>query len=182
MQNNTQNSNNLPKRYIFVDTNVIQLAGDKNKSLSDAVINVWSRFVQEGYSLAISEISLFENLQGLWGKKVEQAAKTLALFEAKEVTAKVLLFASTLGGLYQNESDIYRYIETGDKIIASTAILENGEILTRNHKDFPSPFFNQHKWIPVEYKVNEFKRCMDLSLYKPNVPLIKRRNDELKRS
>lgn len=165
------------KKYLFIDTCVIQFAGDKNKSKSEAVIQCLNLLTKEGYNLAISEIAFYENLQGLWGKKVESAHAFLRAYEYKEVSRTVLLIASILGSLYRDEK--IDWVDMGDKIIAATALLAGGFVLTENHKDYPHPFFLTEKSIPLTYITGgKYNKTIDIALYKPNILLISRRIKE----
>lgn len=164
------------KPYIFIDTCVIQAAGSKEKQKSDIVIKTLQE-IGNDFRLAISEFTLFENLHGLWGKKAEEATKILNTYERKVVSDKVLLLASSLGGLYRDEK--MEGIDSGDKIIAATSILENGFVLTENHKDYPSPFFLIEKYIPLTFMTSgKFNKTIDLAIYKSNTTLINRRIKE----
>lgn len=173
------NSSIIPKdkKYVFIDTCIIQATGSSNKSKSDAVIKCLNSIASEGYSLVISELSIYENLHGLWGKKANKASDLLRNYEGKVVSDKVLRMAARLGGLYREEK--IEGIDSGDKIIAATAVLENGFVLTENHKDFPHPFFLTEKSLPLIYKVGNYNKTIDVALYKPHVSLISRRIDEL---
>lgn len=174
MERSLQQPQNNP--YVFIDTCVIHFAGDKNKSKSEAVIECLSTLTKEGYRLAISEITLYEKLHGLWGKRATKAASLLRVYEKKVVSNQVLTLASILGGLYHDEK--LDGIDTGDKIIAATAILERGFVLTANHKDFPNPFFLTEKSFALSYKVKSYFQTLDLALYKPDFELIRRRVNE----
>lgn len=164
------------KKYIIIDTCVIQHAGSSDKGKSEAIIGYLKKLASDGYSLAISEFTLYENLHGLWGEKATQAAVLLGSYEWKTISNRVLLMASMLGGLYKEEG--FDYMSPGDKIIASTAILEQGMLLTENHRDFPSPFFITGEFIPLTFEKSHHKRTIDLCLYRPNTPLIARRINE----
>lgn len=163
-------------RHIFIDTCIIQFSGDKNKSKSEAVTKCLASLAAEGYLLAISEITLYENLHGLWGQQVEKAYELINSYESKVVSWKVLLFASMLGGLYHEEKRTD--VDMGDKIIAATALLERGLVLTANHKDYPTPFFLTEKSFALTYKVGHYTKTLDLILYKPDSKLILRRINE----
>lgn len=162
--------------YLFIDTCVIQDAGNNRKVFSETVINLLTDLSKEGFRVVISEFTVYENLQGLWGKRAIEASKILNSYESKAVSRDVLVVASFLQGLYREEG--YENIDAGDKIIASTCILEDGLILTRNHKDFPHPFFITVRSIPLSYKIHHYKMTVDYSLYKPNLELINRRIEE----
>ena len=162
--------------YLFIDTCVIQAAGSKEKLKSEIVISELEKIAKD-YSLAISEFTLYENLHGLWGKRRSDAAKLLRIYERKVVSDKVLLIASLLGGLYHDEN--LEGIDVGDKIIAATAILENGFVLTENHKDFPHPFFLTERSIPLTcLTAGKYSKTIDLAIYRPDHNLIKRRINE----
>jgi hypothetical protein len=62
--------------------------------------------------------------------------------------------------------------------IGATAILEKGLVLTRNHKDFPSPFFTPKKFMVLPIQHKRYTEHMDLALYEPNIELIARRINE----
>ncbi len=164
------------ERYVIVDTCILIYAGSKEKSQSEAVLNCLEEIVATGYKLAISEYTTYEYLRGLWGKKAETAGAALRRYEAKVVSSQVLLLASLLDGLYHDEG--INNLSDGDKIIAATAILENGFIFTRNHKDFPSPFFLPEKFMILPIHYHHYTQHMDLALYKPHIALIERRVDE----
>lgn len=163
--------------YIFLDTCVLQAAASSEKAKSEKVLDCLKELTHQKYRLAISEFTFYENLHGLWGEKAQKAVTLLHSYEKKVVSDKVLIVASFLGGLYVDvKSD---GPNAGDKIIAATAILENGFVLTENHRDFPHPFFLTEKSITLTYtKAGRYKKTIDLALYKPNVDLIGRRIQE----
>lgn len=159
--------------YIFLDTCVIQDLGSSNKSKSEAVLKLLDDLTSQKFRLVISEFTIYENLQGLLGQRAKSASETLYKFETKTVSREVLTLASFLQGLYHDEK--IDNISDGDKIIGSTAILEAGKVLTRNHKDFPSPFYIAEKFFALTYETGKTKMTLDIGLYNPNVPLIVRR-------
>lgn len=156
---------------LILDTCVIQAMGNKNQDKARAVIEQLRELKKE-YSFFISEVTVFENLQGLWGEKRQKALETLKRISWKAITVKVIAFASILGGLYHEEG--VQSAGLADKIIASTAILLGGSVLTSDHQDFPNPFFKQERLIPVKFKKGLNFRTYDMSLFKPNNLLIKR--------
>lgn len=166
------------KKYIIIDTCVIQAAGhkkqtDKSKSIAICLEGLSKR----DYNLAISEITAYKNLQGLWGRRAKEAVKLLQAFESKEVNRDVLLLGAMLGGLYHDEQVS---VSVGDTIIAATAVLLGGFVLTENQRDFPPPFFTQLEWLPIHYVDQQARRdkTIDLGLLKPNIELIGRRIHE----
>lgn len=178
MDNNSPSDAPLSKLYILLDACIFQLAGNSNKSKSEGVINCLTNLSNEGFKLALSEFTVYENLHGLWGRRAEEAAKILRKYEWKVVSSQVLSLASILGGLYYDAGYDKDRIRDGDKIIASTALLETGLILTENHRDFPHPFFINYRDLPITYIDGHHNRTIDLALYKPNFTLIARRIEE----
>lgn len=168
---------NTSPKYIFLDSHVIQYSADKNKLKSQVFLDLFNDLKQRGFEIAISEVTLLENLHGLYGKRNKKAYEYVSKFIKRAVSEEVFLSAAEIGGLYSDEG--YKDIGIGDKIIAATAFLEKGFILTRNHKDFPAPFFEPIEWIPVSFQVSgRYKNTIDLCLYAPRFKLILRRIEE----
>ncbi len=132
--------------------------------------------IEEGFILALSDITLFENLHGLGGSAHNKAFSLLKVYERKNVSSNILWLAAQLGGFYHDEK--MDGIDMGDKIISATAILENGYVLTANHKDYPHPFFITERSMPIVYKIKMYSQTLDLALYKPNYEIILRRLKE----
>lgn len=173
MTKNNSLKTNSPKKYILIDTCVIQDAESSTRQKSEEVIEYLEGLAREGFSLAISEFTIYENLQGLWGKQATEAVKVLQSYEQKSVSQAVLVLASMLQGLYHDER--VDNVPDGDKLIAATCILENGYVLTRDHRDFPHPYFITERSIAITYKKGRVNTTLDLALYKPNMSVITRR-------
>lgn len=174
----TSHSQPPNSRSVIIDTCIIQYLSKKNNSLATIVNDCLTSLKENSYNLIISEISFYENLHGLWGSNASKADELLRTYQYKEVTREVLLIASMLGGLYHDEK--YDGIEMGDKIIAATAVLEDGFVLTANHKDFPHPFFTTKQSFALSYKVGHTIKTLDIALYEPNLDIISRRVNEKK--
>jgi len=171
-------SNSSPQ-YIFIDINIIQYSGDKNKSKSHAFFDLFDSLKKQRYELAISEIVIVESLHGFYGRQYEKAYIHLSKFIKKIVSENVLLSAAQIGGLYKDEG--FQDIEMIDKIIAATAFLEKSLILTRNHKHFPPPFFECIQWFQAVFKTGSYLNTIDVCLYEPRYKLIARRIKEKER-
>ena len=143
---------------------------DKQEALASNNDNVSEKQADHDYRLAISEFTTYEYLRRLWGKKAKKAEEAISGYERKTVTREVLETASILDGLYYDEG--LTNISDGDKIIAATAILEDGLILTANHKDFPNPFFTTHEWRILPIKYPRYTQHLYLAMYKANTQLI----------
>jgi hypothetical protein len=164
------------KKYIFLDTCILQYLGDKNKSKSKVLQECLDGLVKEGYTLAISHINYLEHMHGLFGEKAQKSYNLLLSYAWFSTKIEVFAWASWLGGFYHDEK--LDGIDVGDKIIAATAILEDGSILTANHKDYPHPFFVTEKSYALPYQVGHFTKTLDVVLYKPNFELLVRRFEE----
>ena len=170
-----------PKRYIILDTCSLYTPAQTRNVQAAPVIKTLKKLTEEGYSLAISEFSVFEKLKGLWRNDISETYKFLQNYEWKTVSSTVLLQASILSKLYEEEA-VGVSASDGDKIVAATAILEGGLVLTINHKDFPNPFFIAQKELPITYQTKErVNKTLDFILYKPTDALI-RRISEVKQS
>jgi hypothetical protein len=167
----------IKKTYnIYIDTCVIQASGSKDKAKSEIVTLFLSELIKSNFSLVISEVTYFENLQGLKGAQAEKAVSILKKYEWKEITNEVLTVAALLGTFYSEKGR--KDVDMGDKIIAASAFLDNGFILTENHKDFPNPFFILRRHYPLIYTKGHYKQTIDLGLYAPNNKYIKRLIEE----
>ncbi len=165
------------KEDIIIDSCVLQKAGGNDKQKSQAIKKVLEALSYR-YNLTISSFTVYEMFHGLWGKKAIVIKELLKQYKWHQVSDNTLLVASGVGGLYHEEN--VDYMSPGDKIIAATAILEKGFVLTENHRDFPHPFFLTEQSIPVIYMTNaKFQKTIDLALYKPDIVLINRRIKEL---
>ncbi|OGK55056.1 hypothetical protein A3B56_03140 [Candidatus Roizmanbacteria bacterium RIFCSPLOWO2_01_FULL_45_11] len=161
---------------ILIDSQTIQFSADKNRSKSQAFLDLFEQLKKQGYELGISEITVAENLHGLYGKSRMASYAHLSQFIKKIISENVLSSAAEIGGLYRDEGYQIGLI---DKIIAATAFLEKGFILTNNHKDFPSPFFESVEYFPVRFQISgKYPGTTDIVLYKMRYDLITRRIEE----
>ena len=118
-----------------------------------------------------------ENLHGLYGKQANKAYNNLSKFVKKVVSENVLLFTAAIGGLYKDVTD--QIVGLADKIIAATAFLEQGLVLTNNHKHFPALLFQDMEMFSIGFKVNnKYNQVVDVGLYQPRYELIARRIKE----
>lgn len=171
------NPSKLP--YLFLDTCVVQMLADRDSYKSKAVRKVIVEELSTKYLLSISAMTAYENLHGLRGKKLGAAATLLSTFETKDITREVLVVAALIGGMYPKEED---HIRAGDKIIGATVFLEEGFLITENHKDFPHPFYLTERYLPITYETGgHFKKTIDLSIYKPNILCIDRKIVEIQK-
>lgn len=138
---------------LVIDSNFIQKLGDINPERAQAYWNLLYKLSDRLFLWSVSEITMFENTQGLWGEKYVAARDYMLKFRRFIVDKNVLLVAARLGGLYGHPSnnEMYRRIDHGDKIIAATALLERGAVLTENVKDFPAPYFHHFEHQPITY-------------------------------
>lgn len=164
------------KRYVILDTCVLEKAYNGPLDRGNKIFKYFKELENEGFSLAMSEYTGYENLFGLWGEKLSKAALILDTYEQKEVTKRVLFFAAQLGGLYKSISVNVK--NCGDLIIAATAFLEKGFVLTNNLRDFPCPYFLQNKWVAISTEQKDASgkvwctETLDLVLFEPNTKRI----------
>lgn len=154
-------------RFIYLDTNVLsKLNGDtfgaKILEYIEQTINL-----NKGWGTAISTITELEILNELpveQEKKLKE--KILNLFPRFQIEQNIIEMASLLGCLYATyykETKIDdKHPELPDKIIAATAFVHKGAILTENMRDFPAPFFRE---IGSQTFTSEKKKVQNITLY-----------------
>lgn len=133
---------NKPQRYIILDTNIFQHAG--NDSLALQVIVFLKEAVSKGYGISLSQFSLIELVDGASLEKERKRLAAVNGLKQFHVTQGVLLIAGQLGCLYGEDGlDEKQQPERGDKIIGATSLLGNCLIYTTNGRDFPAPYFKE---------------------------------------
>ena len=148
-------------RYVLVDANVIQATTSKPATKSTEVLACLKDLeAKDGCRLAISEFTVFENLRNLSGEKLQKAANILRGYEQKVVSLEVLGLAAVFSNLYNDEG--YKDVTPGDFILAATAFILGGYVLTNNHKDFPPPFFHAEREFPLAYTKGYYTQHLDL--------------------
>ncbi len=160
----------IPVQYIILDTNILQYTG--NKDIAVALITFLSELVQRGFKLAISDISIYESLCGTTISQEIEIIETLKLFPNYQITNDVLIASSRLSTLYKNEGVPISQVEIPDKIIASTAILNNSLVLTANVNDFPRPFFAEAEIRHVLFRKNSKDHLLSVMLLRPDLAVI----------
>lgn len=163
----------VPIQYIILDTNILQYT--ENKDIATALITFLSELVQRGFGLAISDVSKFESLCGTTISQEAKIIETLKLFQNYQITDEVLIAASRLFTLYKNEGVPISQVEVPDKIIASTAILNNSLVLTANISDFPRPFFSEAETKHVFYRKNNKDNLLVVMILRPDLTVIQDR-------
>lgn len=127
-----------PTQNILLDTNIIQYTG--NAPTVNEFLSYLIELQGRNFGLAISDISVFEILRNTTIKQEQEIFALLKIFYRYFLSAEVLIASSRLSTLYREHCKGDN-IDYGDILIASTSILTNSLILTRNRKDFPWPFF-----------------------------------------
>jgi len=93
--------------------------------------------------MAISDVSVHEILRNTTKKQENEIFKFLKNFNRYFISEQVLIGSAQLYTLFRNDKMLKSNIDMGDIIIATTSILTNSLILTRNRRDFPWPFFSE---------------------------------------
>lgn len=140
------------KKYLILDTNILQLIGSKPTERSLKVVDYIVEIAKQGYERAISDITAYEALQRCSKTKEKEVLKQMDVFTQLEVSKKVLVTTAWLADLYRGEKVPDSQISDCDKIIASTAILTGSFILTANGNDFPRPFFSEKEKRLIQYR------------------------------
>lgn len=173
---------NPPIRYVILDSCIFQHFSEKSLGLK--IIETLSATVQNGYGIAFSDFSFFELLDGASTKKEAERMSVIGTTKRFWVKKEVLIAAAHLGCLYHKDGiSEKQQIETGDKIIGSTAFLTNSIIFTTNGRDFPRPFYNELLVVPLQYKKNDGRDVIIMGYYlEPNIPYIIEKYNERKDS
>lgn len=145
-------SQQKPSRYIILDTCIIQHFA--NTELAICMLNILREVVSYGYGIAISDFTFFEMLNGATVAREIERLRVISGIKRYYVKKQVLIAAGHLGYLYQADGIQPSQIESGDKIIAATALLTGSVIYTTNIRDFPLPFFKELDRPKLEYSKN----------------------------
>lgn len=160
-----------PQISALLDTNILQYLN--NPSIARELFAYLEEVHRAGYSLAISNFSIFELLSGVPKSKESNLISALEVIPRFEVTTEVLVAAAQLTTVYRMEKAEYGHITQGDKIIAATSLLNDFPVLTANSNDFPRPFFNElHKKF-IFYKDKNRDRMIPVYLLLPDFDLVK---------
>lgn len=156
-------------RQIFLDTNILVYLSQQ--STREQILAKLKNYFAKDKKLAISRITRYEILRN--DSKDESALlKLLNLFETYEVNEKVLVFSAFMYSFFK-EKDKDKKLDDPDVIIATTAFLNNSQILTTNSQDFHFPYFEEIEVTPILYSFKPGKtNCLLLSLLKPNISLL----------
>jgi predicted nucleic acid-binding protein len=139
MANDPPTSSAAPIQNILLDTNIIQYAGNAPSGIE--FLKYLIELQKRHFGLAISDVSFFEILRNTTKKQEQEIITILNIFYRYFVSKEVLIAGAQLSTLYREHCNLKGDIDYGDIFIASTSILTNSLILTRNRKDFPFPFF-----------------------------------------
>ena len=171
MSDNTASTTPIPKVYIILDTNILQYLN--NTDISKELIAYFSEIIKAGYTnFAMSDFSFFEAISGAPKKDEEKLIELLSQIPRFEVKPETCVAAGQMATLYRIEKAEFQNIESGDKIIAATAILSGSLILTANCNDFPRPFFREFHKRFVYYKRKNKDQMISIYLLQPDLEQI----------
>ncbi|MBI5619884.1 hypothetical protein HY950_02905 [Candidatus Gottesmanbacteria bacterium] len=161
---------NNPLPDILLDTCVIQSFADKHRGQQYSTY--LSQLVSQTYALAISEISLYELIQGVSVSKEQQLLQTLEGVKRYTIDQNVLIAAARMRTLCNMENIAREQISDGDRIIAATSVLTGSFILTENLNDFPRPFFVEMERKNIIYDYKNVQRMIPVYLLTPDLLII----------
>lgn len=157
---------------ILLDSNVVQLLGDKKYPDKSEKFRELLIRLGEHEEIVISEMTKYEMMVGKWGKEAKAIISTVNQFQQLQITSTTLQVATILKGIYNDYGKIIP-VDWGDYIIGATAFLNKATVLTINAKDFPAPIFTNSKWIPLTFSTRDgINKTIDLCKFSPNEPYI----------
>lgn len=167
----------MEPRHILLDTNILRYIGTPEiiQNLLSYLVELQNKYVK---SLAISQITIFELLDGIPVAKESKARETLSNFTRLLITEDILLIASNLSSLYKQEKIPVDQISVCDKLIAASAVLNSCYILTGDGNDYPRPFFVEVETKPVYYTKGNKLNMQYLFLLEVNPAILLQRDDE----
>ena len=168
------NTEKIQLPHILLDTCIIQYAASKETG------PMFQQYLTEldsrGFPLAISEISVYELLQGTSATKEAELLQWLNSFNARYlVDSNVLITAAQLRTLYDMEKVPQEQIGDGDKVISSTSVLTDSLICTANVNDFPRPFFYEAERKQIIYNHKSTERMIMVFLLGADIDIINHR-------
>jgi hypothetical protein len=148
-----------PVRYIILDTCIFKLLN--NAELEPQIIQIFREVVSKGYSISISQYSIFEMLNTSTVENEMKAMEAVRGLRQFRVNQSNLIAAGHLGCLYETDGlEVKMHPEVGDKVIGAASIIHNTLIFTTNGRHYPSPFFNT-----ISKPVLKYKRRDDQEVY-----------------
>ena len=124
-------------------------------------------------SLAVSEISYAELIDGAHKGKAKQVEELLQTYRQIPITRKELRAAGILSTIYKNNVQKTNGASFQDKIIAATAGVYDLPIITANVSDFPHPFFISVKSANIVYEKKSRQRLITIDILKINIDQIR---------
>lgn len=137
-------------RNILLDTNIVSFI--ENEEKRERIISILKEAVELGYGIAVSELVYFELLNEASIEKEYTIFTNLDGVPRFSISKKVAIVAGRLGSFYKESGIDPKQIESGDRIMAATSVLNNCVIFTANIRDFPAPFFKEMNRINLECK------------------------------
>lgn len=139
------------KSVVILDTNILQNLNSEKLEVKSQFSKLLEDLAKNENSLAFSNYSLLELIEGLNKEKEEKLLKEVLPFGRYIVNESTLLRASRINCLYKKSGN---NIKLGDVLIAATAIQGGYFLVTTNGKDFPMPYFREYHREHVFYDGN----------------------------
>lgn len=164
------------KRYVILDTCIISCFS--NDELGAKLITLLNEVVALGYGIAISDITLFESINGTSVETEIKMEQILQGVERYYIKKDVLFAAAHMGGLYKAHNYQLDQFGIGDQIIAGTSVIRNALVLTKNGRDFPPPMFKELDRRMIEYTSKEYPVCVPVYFMEPQLEYISAHYDK----
>lgn len=159
------------KKYLLLDSCIAEYS--LNEYISKPISNVLSVWLDDAFSLATSEISYAELIDGAYKAKVQRVKQLLNSYTRFEVTQRVLSGAGIISNIYKAKFNQTNGASLQDKIIAATSFIYNVPIVTADIHDFPHPFFTSIASQNILYKKKKKEHYLTIDVLLPNNDLLK---------
>ncbi|MDA1317021.1 MAG: PIN domain-containing protein [bacterium] len=156
--------------YLLLDSCIVQYL--LNKEISPNLRQQLKKWSGDIFNFAISEITYAELLNGTLKNKEAEVISLLDKFYSFTISKRIIKGCGKLGSVYKEYNQSLKEIDTGDRIIASTAIINNLFIVTANVRDFPFPFFSSIANYNIIFEKKRNKRMISIAVLKPNYEFI----------
>lgn len=163
-------------QYVIIDSDVIDRFSKDPLGIGDGIYKDLSSAIEAKYSLAYSEVTLFELMDEIPPEDEQRVFDELNGIIPFPVTKEVLSAAGRVGHLYKLDKHPIR--DVGDKIIAATAILTNSLVYTLNGRDYPRPFFGKVAHRIIEYEHKDQVKSQVAYFLEPNLNVLDKKINE----
>jgi predicted nucleic acid-binding protein len=159
------------KKYLLLDSCIAEYSLDEH--ISQPISDTLLAWLSDDFTLATSEISYAELIDGAFKAKVERVKQLLNNYTQFEVTQRVLSGAGIISNIYKAKFNQTSGASLQDRIIAATSFIYNLPIVTANIQDFPHPFFTSFVSKNILYHKKKKHHYITVDILLPNNDLLK---------